>query len=51
MVGSRVTNRIRLMVALIYLVILNVLLFREALPFSTASLLAVQHAEIGVAAR
>ena len=34
MVGSQVTNRIRLIFALIYLVILNVILFRAPLPFS-----------------
>ena len=34
MVGSQVTNRIRLTFALIYLVILNFILFREPLPFS-----------------
>ena len=37
MVGSQVTNRIRLIIALFYLVILNSLLFREALPFSAES--------------
>ena len=36
-VGSQVTNRIRLLFALVYLVILNVILFREPLPFSAAS--------------
>src|SRR6185436_13511759 len=35
MVGSQVTNRMRLIFALIYLVVLNLLLFREPLPFST----------------
>lgn len=34
MVGSQVTNRMRLVFALFYLVILNTLLFREPLPFS-----------------
>lgn len=34
MVGSWVTNRMRLVFALIYLVIINVILFREPLPFS-----------------
>lgn len=34
MVGSQVTNRMRLTFALIYLVILNLILFREPLPFS-----------------
>lgn len=33
-VGSQVTNRMRLTFALIYLVILNLILFREPLPFS-----------------
>lgn len=33
-VGSQVTNRMRLMFALIYLVIINLILFREPLPFS-----------------
>jgi drug/metabolite transporter (DMT)-like permease len=37
MVGSQVTNRTRLTVALIYLVILNLILFREPLPFSAES--------------
>ncbi len=36
-VGSQVTNRIRLIFALIYLVILNLILFREPLPFSADS--------------
>ena len=36
-VGSQVTNRMRLMFALIYLVILNLILFREPLPFSAGS--------------
>ena len=36
-VGSQVTNRIRLVFALIYLVILNLILFREPLPFSADS--------------
>lgn len=34
-VGSQVTNRMRLTFALIYLIILNIILFREPLPFST----------------
>ena len=34
MVGSQVTNRMRLTFALIYLVTLNLILFREPLPFS-----------------
>lgn len=33
-VGSQITNRVRLVFALIYLVILNLLLFRTPLPFS-----------------
>lgn len=37
MVGSQVTNRIRLLFALAYLVILNTVLFRQPLPFSAAS--------------
>src|SRR5215204_5983494 len=37
MVGSQVTNRMRLLFALIYLVILNLILFREPLPFSAES--------------
>lgn len=37
MVGSQVTNRIRLIFALLYLVILNGILFREPLPFSAES--------------
>ncbi len=36
-VGPQVTNRMRLMFALIYLVILNIILFREPLPFSAGS--------------
>lgn len=38
MVGSQVTNRMRLIFALIYLVILNLIFFREPLPFSAESL-------------
>ena len=34
LVGSQVTNRIRLVFAMVYLVILNSILFREPLPFS-----------------
>ena len=34
MVGSQVTNRMRLLFALVYLIILNTFLFREPLPFS-----------------
>jgi drug/metabolite transporter (DMT)-like permease len=37
MVGSQVTNRMRLTFALIYLVVLNIILFREPLPFSAES--------------
>lgn len=37
MVGSQVTNRMRLTFALIYLMILNVIFFRELLPFSAES--------------
>jgi len=37
MVGSQVTNRTRLTFAFIYLVILNLILFREPLPFSAES--------------
>jgi len=37
MVGSQVTNRIRLIFALLYLIILNLILFREPLPFSAES--------------
>jgi len=37
MVGSQVTNRMRLTFALIYLFILNAILFREPLPFSAGS--------------
>jgi len=37
MVGSQVTNRMRLLFALTYLVILNFILFREPLPFSADS--------------
>jgi drug/metabolite transporter (DMT)-like permease len=37
MVGSQVTNRTRLVFALVYLVILNTILFREPLPFSADS--------------
>lgn len=34
MVGSQVTNRIRIVLALVYLAVINLVLFREALPFS-----------------
>jgi drug/metabolite transporter (DMT)-like permease len=34
MIGSQVTNRMRLTLALVYLIILNVIFFREPLPFS-----------------
>lgn len=37
MVGSQVTNRMRLTFALVYLIILNVIFFREPLPFSAES--------------
>jgi len=37
MVGSQVTNRMRLTFALIYLLILNAILFREPLPLSAES--------------
>ena len=37
MVGSQVTNRMRLTFALIYLFVLNIILFREPLPFSAGS--------------
>jgi len=37
MVGSMVTNRLRLIFALVYLVILNLILFHEPLPFSAGS--------------
>jgi drug/metabolite transporter (DMT)-like permease len=37
LVGSQVTNRMRLIFALIYLIVLNVILFREPLPFSADS--------------
>jgi drug/metabolite transporter (DMT)-like permease len=36
-IGSQITNRIRLVFALIYLVILNLILFREPLPLSAES--------------
>lgn len=37
MIGSQVTNRMRLLFAFVYLVILNLILFREPLPFSASS--------------
>ena len=37
LVGSQVTNRMRLTFALIYVIVLNVILFREPLPFSAGS--------------
>lgn len=37
MVGSQVTNRMRLLFAFSYLVIINLILFREPLPFSAGS--------------
>jgi len=36
-VGSQVTNRFRLLFALFYLIVLNLILFREPLPFSAGS--------------
>src|SRR5512144_2506403 len=36
-VGSQVTHRMRLLFALLYLVILNLILFRQPLPFSADS--------------
>jgi drug/metabolite transporter (DMT)-like permease len=36
-VGSQVTNRMRLLFALFYLIVLNLILFREPLPFSAES--------------
>ena len=36
-VGSQVTNRMRLLFALLYLIILNLILFRQLLPFSSGS--------------
>lgn len=36
-VGSQVTNRVRLTIGLIYLVFINLVLFREPLPFSAES--------------
>ena len=37
MVGSQVTNRVRLLFALVYLIIINLILFHEPLPFSADS--------------
>ena len=37
MIGAQVTNRVRLLLALSYLVILNIILFHEPLPFSAGS--------------
>ena len=37
LVGSQNTNRMRILLALIYLVILNLILFREPLPFSAGT--------------
>ncbi len=37
MVGSQVTNRVRLLFGLSFLVVLNLILFREPLPFSAGS--------------
>jgi drug/metabolite transporter (DMT)-like permease len=36
-VGSQVTNRMRLLFALLYLIVLNLILFRQPLPFSADS--------------
>ncbi|CAG0950077.1 hypothetical protein ANAEL_00019 [Anaerolineales bacterium] len=36
-IGSMVTNRVRLTIALIYLIILNLILFHEPLPFSAGN--------------
>jgi len=36
-VGSQVTNRMRLLFALLYLIVLNLILFRQPLPFSASS--------------
>jgi drug/metabolite transporter (DMT)-like permease len=36
-VGSQVTNRMRLLFALVYLVLINIILFHEPLPFSAGS--------------
>src|SRR5574338_1120652 len=36
-VGSQVTNRVRLLFALLYLILLNILLIHEPLPFSAGS--------------
>ena len=36
-VGSQVTNRMRLLFALFYLIVLNLILFRQPLPFSASS--------------
>ncbi|HEX9330768.1 MAG TPA: DMT family transporter, partial [Anaerolineales bacterium] len=36
-VGSQVTNRMRLLFALFYLIVLNLILFRQPLPFSADS--------------
>lgn len=37
MIGSQVTNRVRLVLALVYLILLNLVLFGEPLPFSAGS--------------
>src|SRR6476659_2417679 len=37
LVGSQVTNRMRLTFALIYLIVINLILFHEPLPFSDES--------------
>ena len=36
-VGSQVTNRMRLLFALLYLIVINLILFRQPLPFSAGS--------------
>lgn len=37
MIGSQATNRMRLLFALIYLIVINLILFREPFPFSAGS--------------
>jgi hypothetical protein len=36
-IGSQITNRLRLVFGLSYLIVLNLILFREPLPFSADS--------------
>ena len=36
-VGSQVTNRMRLLFALLYLIVINLILFRQPLPFTAGS--------------